>query len=264
VSRSSRRTRSALDPIVRLVIADLRARYAGSALGLSWSALHPLALVLVYTAVFSRLLGPELAAGAGPVDYSVFLCAGLLPWIVCQDVVVRSTTVFVDQAALVKNTSFPKGYLHGSIVGTAGVQLSMLVFGALALWKWWGQPLPAAAALWPLFVLLELSFAAGIGIVASVAHVFFRDTAQILSVVLQLWFWLTPIVYPMHVVPEALVRWLRWNPLYHFVRAEQGLLLPGALPAAGEMALLVALAVAAPVAGALCVRAAERRIPDEI
>jgi homopolymeric O-antigen transport system permease protein len=250
VSRSSRRTRSALDPIVRLVIADLRARYAGSALGLSWSALHPLALVLVYTAVFSRLLGPELAAGAGPVDYSVFLCAGLLPWIVCQDVVVRSTTVFVDQAALVKNTSFPKGYLHGSIVGTAGVQLSMLVFGALALW--------------PLFVLLELSFAAGIGVVASVAHVFFRDTAQILSVVLQLWFWLTPIVYPMHVVPEALVRWLRWNPLYHFVRAEQGLLLPGALPAAGEMALLVALAVAAPVAGALCVRAAERRIPDEI
>jgi lipopolysaccharide transport system permease protein len=247
-----------------MVATDLRGRYVGSALGLFWSVLHPLVLITIYTLVFSRVMRARLPGASGTYDYSVYLCAGLLPWTAFQEIVTRSTTVFFEHADLVKQVAFPKTILHGAVVGAAAVNLAIMLLVLLGFLLLIDYPVRWPLVLWPLFIVLQLAFAAGLGLGASVLNVFFRDTAQIVGVLFQFWFWLTPLVYPAAVVPEWFSRWLVLNPLYHFTRIHQDLLLSGRLPGLGETVALSALAVLALSAGLIAFERLKRRIPDEL
>jgi lipopolysaccharide transport system permease protein len=248
----------------QMVSTDLRGRYVGSLLGFTWSILHPLVLVGIFVLVFSRVLGATIDAGGGRVAYGVYLCAGLLPWMAFQEVVSRSTTVFLDQANLVRKINFPPAFLHGYVLCAAAVNLALLVAAFFVVLLPAGSPPRAAWILWPFFLLLQLLFGAGLGLAASVAHVFFRDTAQFVGLGLQVWFWLTPIVYPIEILPGRLSSLLAWNPLCRFTRIHQSLVLDGRLPALGETVTALALAALAVAAGLTLLAATYRRIPDEL
>jgi len=127
-----------------------------------------------------------------------------------------------------------------------------------------GHPLSWSFCLWPFFILLQLVFATGLGFFTSVLNVFFRDTAQIVSVFLQFWFWLTPIVYPPGVLPEGFSFLLAFNPLYRFIRVHQELALTGRLPSMAEAAFLVGLSLVVLVGGVAFFRLLRHRIPDEL
>lgn len=253
-----------LDLLRRLILADLRGRYAGSALGLVWSLVHPLVLVSIYVLVFSQLMGARLAGSPGPYEYGVFLCAGFIPWVGFSEIVGRSATVFLDHAGLVRHVAFRRWLLHGSVAGVAVVNTALLALALLVFLLALGRPIPAAVWAWPPLLLLQLAFGGGLGLFVSALNVFFRDVAQIVNVVLQLWFWLTPIVYPPSVLPPFARGLLVLNPLAHFTRVQQGLLVDGRLPGGGDLALLVLLPAAALGAGVLFLRAVGRRIPDEL
>jgi lipopolysaccharide transport system permease protein len=252
------------DLLWQMVSTDLRGRYVGSALGLFWTVIHPLFTILIYTLVFSHMMANRLPGNGDAYAFSIYLCSALLPWMAFQDVVMRSTTVFPDNAALVRKVAFPKTILYGFVALSSAINfaLAALVFVVVLLAA--GHPFPATTPLWVALTVLQLAFGLGVGIAMSVLHVFLRDTAQVLSVLFQFWFWLTPIVYVESILPASLQRLERLNPMYLFVSAHRALVLEGHLPSALHVLALVALAGGSLVAGTLVYRRFRAEMLDEL
>lgn len=226
-----------------LVKRDIQSRYAGSLLGLLWSFVQPLWLLLLYTFVFSTVM--KIApVGVRTGSFAAFLFSGLLPWMAIQEGVLRASTSVTDNATLVKKLRFPAESLVLSVVLAALVHqgIAALIFlAALAFTghlAWGGLPLLLLAL--PLQVCLML----GLGLLLSAVHVFFRDTAQVIGMVLSGWFYFTPIVYPLAYVPKRFLPIIELNPLTALVGLYRQAFL------GGEMALVpgtASLAVAAVV-----------------
>src|SRR5579885_427532 len=168
------------DLLWQMVATDLRGRYVGSSLGLLWSVIHPLVMIVIYTVVFSQVMGARLAGSTDPYAYGIYLCSALFPWTAFQEVVTRATTIFPDNAGLVRKVAFP--------IFLVAVLLT-------------GHRLHPTVLVWAPLIALQLAFGLGLGMIFSVVHVFLRDTAQLVAVGLQVAFWATPIVYVDDVLP---------------------------------------------------------------
>ena len=199
-----------------LVKRDFQGRYAGSALGLVWSFLQPLWMLLLFTFVFSTVMKISLA-GARTGHFAIFLFSGLLPWMAVQEGVSRASTAITDNSSLVKKLRFPAEILVLAVVLAALLHeaIAALIYVAVLLavgdFSWGGLPLLMVA------VPLQIGLTLGLGLLVSAVHVFFRDTSQILGMVLNAWFYLTPVVYPLALVPERFRSWLQLNPLTSLV-----------------------------------------------
>lgn len=253
------------DLLWQMVGNDIRGRYVGSLLGLFWNVIHPLVLIGIYTLVFSRIMGARLGGNASPYTFSIYLCAGLLPWGVFAEIINRCTGVFWENANLVKKIAFPKVLLHTYIVAAGAVNLAIVV-AVFLVFLWCVGALPPLIPLlvWGLFMILQLLFAMGIGFFTSVLNVLFRDVAQFTAVFLQIWFWLTPIVYVADVLPPTVGELLRYNVMYRFTRIYQALVLRGELPSLTEGVFLLAITFVTLLLGLACFRSLRRRIPDEL
>ena len=252
------------DLLAQMVITDLRGRYVGSSLGLFWTVIHPLVMIVIYTVVFSRIMGARLQGSSDTYAYGMYLCAGLLPWIAFQEAVLRLTTLFPDHAALVRKVAFPKIILYGFVTLTSAINLVLALVVFLAVVSIAGHVPSPSIVLWLPLLAVQLAFALGLGIIASVLHVFIRDTAQIVTVLLQVLFWTTPIVYVETVLPEWLRRLEIFNPLYLFARANHGLVLYGTLPSATHVAVLVLITIVTLAIGVTMYRAFRADILDEL
>ncbi|MDX2167835.1 MAG: ABC transporter permease [Deltaproteobacteria bacterium] len=217
--------------VAGLVRREFSARYLQSVLGSAWALLTPLALIAIYTLVFANVMGARLPGTTDRFAYSIYLCAGLLPWTYFSEVLLRALSVFLDNAALLKKVSFPRSVLPVALLCSATLNFAiifgilLLVLAGLGRFPGW-----AVLALLPLLALQQ-AFALGLGVLLGVLNVFFRDVGQLVGVLLQFWFWLTPIVYSPAVLPERARDWLAWNPLTALVGAYQDILLTGAWPA---------------------------------
>ena len=221
--------------ITGLVRRDLRARYAGSILGALWTLLHPLLLLLVYVFVFSTILQVRFTPEGGSLSFSLHLLAGLLPWLAFQEGILKATTAIVDNAGVVKSTHFPAMVLvMSSVLATCVTFLVSLMLLLVALLvtgygSWWHLPYL------PLLVFLQTMLALGISLFTASLHTLVRDTAPILQLVLMVWFYLTPIIYPLAYVPERWAVVFRWNPATPLVNAYRAVLLEGKMPSVTEM-----------------------------
>ena len=238
----------ALTPsLVRGAVADLRHRYAGAWLGASWNLWAPLAQLAVYAVVFGALFPSD-----DPVLFTLRLCAGVVTWIVLAETVQTCAVSFVESAVYLRKLPVPEIQwpLQAGLSGALrlGIAWCLLVVAALVL----GVP-PHASWLAVLGVLLLLqTLAAAVGLFVGTVHVFFRDAAQVVAVLLQVVFWLTPIVYPRTLLDSApaLAAVVDANPLTTFFTALQDAFVDGVWP--GALAWAVMLAVTALVSvGAL-------------
>ncbi|HYB42105.1 MAG TPA: ABC transporter permease, partial [Candidatus Methylomirabilis sp.] len=223
------------------------ARYLGSVLGASWAVLNPLAHIAIYTLIFSRVMRARLPNEQDALAYSLFLCAGMLTWNYFVEVLLRTQTVFLEQANMLKKVSFPRVALPSYVFLSASVNFAIvwgLFLGFLLLSGRW--PGAVLVALLPL-LMIQQALAVGLGLALGVGNVFFRDVAQGVAVGLQFWFWLTPIVYPIETVPEVARGFIAWNPLAPLVASYQGIIVAHHWPAWGDLWLvcLVAIAMAA-------------------
>jgi len=233
--------------VLGMVARDFRGRYLGSVLGASWAVVNPLAQILIYTLVFSRVMQARLPNVQDSFAYSLYLCAGLLTWNYFVEVLLRSQTVFLEQANMLKKVSFPRVTLPSYVFLSASVNFSIIwgLFLAFLLisgrWPGW-----VLVGLVPL-LLIQQVLAVGLGLVLGVTNVFFRDVAQAVGVGLQFWFWLTPIVYPLSAVPEAIRKLMAWNPLYPLIVSYQRIIVEHHWPVwsdlwpVGAVAVVVAL-----------------------
>lgn len=219
-----------------LVQRDLTVKYKGSILGVAWSLLHPLVMVAVYTLAFRYVVRVPIER------FPLFLLSGLLPWMFFTSALSAATGSVADNGTLVRKVAFPRVVLPLAAVASALVQFLLmytvlvptaLVMGAGLSLSW--------AALVPV-VLLQAAFTAGLGLLMATAYVFVRDARHLLDVALQVWFWLTPVVYAASLAPETLRRWLQLNPMMHFVTAYQQIVTQHAVPSLATFALLTVMA----------------------
>ncbi len=209
---------------------EFQSRYRNSLLGALWNIINPLAMIIVYTVIFSQLMRARLAGVDNNLAYGIYLCAGLLTWGFFQEMIARGQSVFLDNGNMLKKLSFPRITLPIISVLSSLVNFSIifaLFIGFLLVTG--NAPNLSILAIFPL-ILLQIVFAMSLGIILGVLNVFFRDVGQFMSVVLQFWFWFTPIIYPLSIAPKAVQKWIELNPMTAVAQAYQGIFVYGVWP----------------------------------
>lgn len=235
--------------LLALTARDLKARYRGSILGYFWSLANPLLLLAVYTIVFTIFFPQQIVR-----PYPLFLFAGILPWTFFSAAVLESTNSISSNASLIKKVMFPAETLPLVVVLSHLVHFALalpVLFAAMGVYALLGQAtIPTTAVLVPVLMLLETIFVAGIVLCVSSASVLLRDLRDIVANLMQLGFFITPIIYLIDRIDSHLIRaLLRLNPMTPFVVSFQDVLFFGRLPTISDVLLMVAYALASVMVG---------------
>jgi lipopolysaccharide transport system permease protein len=253
--------------IFQLVKRDFQQRYVGSVAGWLWGLIHPLVLLGIYTFVFSWCLGNKLDEGEVTQSYPLFIFSGMLPWFLFSETVLRSSSSLVEQANLITKTMFPSEIVPVSIfLSSLGSHLLAVGLFVVVVAMAPRQHLNLGIALLPVGMLLLGLFGVGIGWVAASLQVYLRDTAQVVTVVMTIWFWITPIMitksqFRKAPVPRSVAFVLAANPLVYIVDLYRKMLLGSAVPWS-DMGIAASFAVGAFVIGGLFFRHMKRGFAD--
>lgn len=249
--------------ILENALHDFRHHYAGTGSGILWNFIHPLAMVAVYWLVFSALMPTRFDAGDHqPRSYLLYLCSGLLPWLVFGDCLRRGTTAFRDHAAYLKKLAIPETVFSAKVVASSALTMAIslaLVFAVAILegrgpdWTW--------ALTVPVLVLL-LVFAYGLGLALGTLNVFFPDLAQLIPILLQIGMWLVPIVYAPTLLPSGLRPLLALHPYLPFLVGLRDILVDHAVPAPVVWLGMMAWAALGLVAGSFVLRRLRGELRD--
>jgi len=235
-------------PLVQsLVGRELKARYRGSVLGFLWSFVNPLLLLLTYTIVFTKII-PGLHSARMEPYYLFFFC-GILPWTWFSSSLAESAGGLIAGGNLIKKVLFPAEVLP---VVTVMANLVHFLLGLpilLAFLAWEGRLRPAALLL-PLPLLVQLVFTLGLALGLAALTVHFRDVQNILSHLLHLWFFATPILYLYGEVQGTVRDVLRLNPMSHVIVSYQQMLFDGTFTHGRNLSLAGLVAVVAFALGA--------------
>lgn len=236
--------------ISALTARDLKARYRGSILGYFWSLANPLLLLAVYTVVFTVFLPARIDVQ----PYPLFLFAGILPWTFFAAAILESTNSIASNAGLIKKVMFPAEALPLVVVLSHLVHFALAIpvmLAALVAFTLAGQAkVTAMILLVPFLMLLQTMFVAGLALAISSASVLFRDLRDIIANLLQLGFFITPIIYPIDEITSRPLRAaLRVNPMTPFVISYQNLLFHGRLPNLSDTILMIGYAAGSLLVG---------------
>lgn len=250
--------------IIGSVKREFQSKYRNSLLGAAWTVLNPLAMIIVYTVIFSQLMRSRLPGVDGTFAYSIYLCAGVLSWGLFAEIVSRAQNTFLEHANLLKKLSFPRLCLPVTVVVNALLNFS-IVFGLFFVFLVISDNFHGLVylALLPVFVLL-VAFAIGLGISLGVLNVFFRDVGQFFGIFIQFWFWLTPIVYPISILPETVRPMMSYNPMASIMGALQDILVAGHWPAWQSLLPATSIAIALCVIGMSLFRKHAGEMVDEL
>lgn len=243
--------------IWRTAWSEVRTRYAGSGMGALWNLVQPLSMILVFSLVFTSIMKHR---DMGGVPYTVYLCAGLLPWAAFSECLNRGTTAFVHHAAYLRKLPIPEQVFVAQTAATAAIGLTlsfaMLVAVAVAMghypsWHWLLLPVPLA-------MLILVGF--GLGLALGTVNAFIRDVGQVVPILLQMWFWFYPIVYHESFLPGWLRAALPYNPVYPAITGIRELFLAREVPSAWLWAQMALWAAGAGALGWVVLR----RLRDEL
>src|SRR6185437_6851449 len=240
--------------LFQLVRRDFEQRFVGSAMGWIWGLIHPLVLLLSWTFVFQFCLKQTVPDGEDTKNYPLFLFAGMLPWLLFSETVQRSASSLLEQANLITKTVFPSEMIPVSVFLSSLVShllgLALMVSAAGIFLN----QISVFVLLLPVYMFLIGLFAIGIVWIAAVLHVFLRDTAQVVSVLLMFWFWMTPIFFAEKSFPAWARLILIANPFYYMVRAYRKLLLGTTPPSLHDLTIVTVYGAAAFIVGGLFFR----------
>jgi len=259
--------------LTNLTLRELRGKYKRSLLGWTWSLLNPISLMVIYTVVFGILFGSDVDPGAnsGIDSFPIWLMCGLLPWNFVSQALSGSMATLIGNAGLIRKVYFPRELLPFSTV--LGLDVSLLIeMGVLVLFIFvLGSPfygllpwlLPA------LLLIVALSaFAAGMGLVLAVANVYFRDVQYLFSILLNIWFYATPIVYPISYVETRAPDWLfllyKANPMVEYVGIFRSLLYDWTMPGMSSVLYVLVWSIGAFLGGLWVFRRFEGRLAEEL
>lgn len=211
-----------------MVSREIKGRFAGSSAGILWSFIHPLIMLLVYLFVFVYIFKLRLPEYSGSRGAAIYLMAGLFPWMALAEGVTRSTSSLIENAALIQKTVFPTEILPAKAViaafSTHGVAIGVLALYAIVI----NQHIAVIVYL-PLIIILQVLFTLGVGFIFASISVFLRDVLQILQLLVGFWIYVTPILYPVSMLPQWARNIMYINPVYPFISIYQSLFLQGGM-----------------------------------
>lgn len=211
-----------------LVINDIKIKYRRSVMGILWSVLHPLLMMIVLTIVFSSLFKSDIP------NFAVYLLAGRLIWDLYSQATIFAMGSVVDNASLIKKVYVPK------YIFPVAKSFSALVNSLFALIALFIVMIICKVKITPLVLLIPIPlfytfiFALGVGLLFSAFNVFFRDLAYLYEVFLTAWMYFTPLFYPESIIPERYKIILKINPLYYYVNFFRDVVLYGKFPSVKE------------------------------
>jgi len=235
-SRVSTRGSRYKELLISMTWREFQMRYRGSFGGVLWSVVQPLFMIVVYTVVFSMLLKVRFGGSESPFAFAVYAMCGVLPFQALSEGLSKSATVITDNVNLVKRVVFPLEILPLSLTMNAllhqMIGLCMLLPFACLLTGhvYW------TFILLPLIVFLQLCFSAGLNWLLAGLAVYVPDLSQVVSMVLPVWMFLTPILYPEDLVPVKYSIFLRVNPLAGLVHCYRAIIMRGEVP---ELSILL-------------------------
>ena len=265
--------------LINLTMREIKGKYKRTVFGQLWSLANPLALMLIYTFVFAIIfrIQPKPGDPSGLNVFALWLLCGLLPWMFLANVINQGLGSLVENAGLIQKVAFSRIVLPLSQVASAGYNwlfemavllIALTVVGAFVL-PW----IPLVIVI----MLLLAIFGAGLALMLSVANVYFRDTQYFLSIILQLWMYLTPIIYPASLVEDAsrdvggllgtpitIVDIFHLNPMEHFVNVFRQLMYDNRWPDASEWLICTAWALASLAIGLFVFRRNEKKLAEAL
>jgi len=242
------------DLIGALVARDLKVRYRRSAIGFLWTMLHPLMMMLVLSFVFSHLFRFDV------VNYPVYALSGIVFWNFFSQAITASMNSLRGNAGLLTKLPVPKAVFPLATVLAGLVNLACAVVPLVAIMIFTNHPLSASLVLLPFGMLIAACFTLGVGLLLSPLAAFFTDTVEMVGILLSLLMYLTPVFYPLSIVPD----YLRWivvlNPVRWVLEVFRLPIHAGVVPTGLEMVVAAAIALAALGIGAAVFRATSHRI----
>jgi len=216
--------------ILGSVQREFQSKYKNTLLSSAWPILNPLAMVTVYTVIFSQIMQTKLPTVATTFGYSIYLCTGILVWALFSEITLRGQNMFSENANLLKKVEFPRICLPAIVVAT-GLLNFLIAFTIFTGFLIISDNFPGLVylILMPIVLVLVL-FAAGLGVILGVLNVFFRDVGYFFGIFITFWFWLTPIVYPASILSERVRSLTIWNPMNGILEAIQGVVMSGTWP----------------------------------
>ncbi|KQQ65579.1 ABC transporter [Pseudomonas sp. Leaf127] len=222
---------------------EFSARFSRSRLGGLWMIINPLAQVAIYALVLSNVLAAKLPGIESKYAYALYLMAGILAWSLFSEIIGRCLTLFIDQGNLMKKMRFPRITLPVIVVGSCLLNYLLLFVALLVVFALLGQ-WPQWQMLWlvPLTVVVT-ALAVGLGLIIGVLNVFVRDVGQVIPILLQIWFWFTPVVYPLNIIPDEFKGYMAMNPMFPIVSAYHDVLVYARAPDLQSLVMTAAIAV---------------------
>lgn len=241
---------------------EFAARFARSRLGGLWMIINPLAQVAIYALVLSNVLAAKLPGIDNKYAYALYLMAGMLAWSLFAEIIGRCLTLFIDQGNLMKKMRFPRITLPVIVVGSSLLNYCLLFVALLVVFALLGQ-WPNLQMLWliPLTVAVT-ALAVGIGLILGVLNVFIRDVGQVVPILLQVWFWFTPVVYPVNIIPEKFRSLMELNPMFSIVSAYHDILVYAKTPDLQQIAVTTVVALGLLLLGLFMFRRAAPEMVD--
>ena len=268
---------SSRELLQNLTNREVRGKYRRTALGQLWSLANPIAAILIYTFIFSFIfrLPAQVGDPSGLNNYALWLVCGLLPWLFFNRVLTLGTDALVSNAGLIQKVYFPRIVLPLALANatffTWILEMAVLAIALSLLGSFVLPWVPLVAAFMVVFAL----FAVGLAMVFSIINVYFRDLAYLLTIVLQFWFYLTPILYPVELVatqsdklgglvgtPVTLLDLYSLNPVLGFIEIFRNLLYDNRLPDMATVLVALGWTIAALGAGLLVYARKEKQLAE--
>jgi len=251
-----------LSLVWELTKRDFSERFAGSVLGSLWALIWPLVSLAIYIIIFGKLMGGRLPGSSNIYSYSIYVTVGLVPWTALAGSISRCSSVFLDKRHLVSKIriSFPSLLLYINLSETITFLFSMSFFFAFLLLTHY--EFNSNMLLIPYIYYLQQLFTFGVGLLAATLTVFVRDIKEIIGVILQFWFWFTPIVYVSEILPEFAKKIMVFNPAYVIIESYHRIFVFNDEPSYRSLILLTILTHILVLASYSIFRALEKDVRD--
>jgi ABC-type polysaccharide/polyol phosphate export permease len=231
------------DLVYQLVRRDILTRYKRSVLGVAWTMLNPLGTMVVLALAFSQLFRDT-------PGYAAYVLSGLIVWSFFSQTTTAAMYSIIWGSSLIHRIYLPRTVFAISSVATGMVNLTLSLVPMVIVMLIVGVPLRATALFLPISMLLLLAFALGVALLLSTLAVYFPDVAEMYQIVLLAWMYMTPIIYPESIVPEAYRWWMfNLNPMYHLIKLFRLPLYDGLVPSPVRLASAAAVALVMLVIG---------------
>lgn len=209
---------------------DFKERYVGTGLGQFWYLLSPVITIFIYTVIFSDFMKMKMNVIDNSYAYSIYLVPGLLAWNSFSIVLMRLNDSILDKSNLIKKISVPIYVYQLSIIITEFTLLLLSYFLALCFLFIVGQPVTLVFLFLVPILFLQTLFGFGLGVILSLFTPFFKDIKEAVPIVVQLWFWMTPIIYMKEMIANKYPAILTFNPFFYFVDVYQQIFLYSKIP----------------------------------